>query len=94
MGRLTKAVLTTVLSLCVIFSAAPVKINANSPTVADPTKNREGYAAYLYDNTTGLPTSLQRLLTVLSGSEVTADSSDMTETHLRDMIPHQVLQAS
>ena len=56
-GRLTKAVLTTVLSLCVIFSAAPVKINANSPIVADPTKNREGYAAYLYDNTTGLPTS-------------------------------------
>ena len=57
MGRLSRAVLATVLAFCVIFASAPQKINANSPDAADPTKNREGYAAYLYDNTTGLPTS-------------------------------------
>ena len=56
-SRLAKTVLTAVLSLCVFFSAVPASVTANSPDASDPTKNREGYAAYLYDNTTGLPTS-------------------------------------
>ena len=56
--RLIKAVLGMVLSLSVIFSVFPVNLNADGGNgVADPTENREGYAAYLYDNTTGLPTS-------------------------------------
>ena len=58
-GRFLKAVLGMVLSLCVLFTAAPVIVNADGepPHVADPTGKHEGYAAFLYDNTTGLPTS-------------------------------------
>ncbi len=57
-GRLLKAVLGMVLSLCVVFSAAPGLLRADDDThIADPTGKREEYAAYLYDNTTGLPTS-------------------------------------
>lgn len=58
-GRFLKAVLGMVLSVCVLFTAAPVIVNADGepPHVADPTGKHEGYAAFLYDNTTGLPTS-------------------------------------
>ena len=52
-----KAVFGMVLMLCVFFSAAPANLNADGKGAADPTGNREGYAAFLYDNTTGLPTS-------------------------------------
>ena len=57
-GRVIKAVLGMVLSLCVLFSAAPVIVNADGePPIVDPVGNHEGFAAFLYDNTTGLPTS-------------------------------------
>ena len=57
-GRFLKAVLGMVLSLCVLITAAPVIVNADGePHVVDPTGKKEGYAAFLYDNTTGLPTS-------------------------------------
>ena len=57
-GRFLKAVLGMVLSLCVLITAAPVIVNADGePHVVDPTGKNEGYAAFLYDNTTGLPTS-------------------------------------
>lgn len=47
-----------VLSLCVLITAAPVIVNADGePHVVDPTGKNEDYAAFLYDNTTGLPTS-------------------------------------
>ena len=53
-----KAVLGMVLSFSVLFSAFPVNLSADGDNgLVDPTENREGYAAYLYDNTTGLPTS-------------------------------------
>ncbi|MBR3142513.1 MAG: hypothetical protein IKF09_05090, partial [Clostridiales bacterium] len=47
-----KAVLGMVLSFSVLFSAFPVNLSADGDNgLVDPTENREGYAAYLYDNT-------------------------------------------
>lgn len=55
--KLVKAVLGMALAFCVLLSSAPVLLRADDNISADPVENREGYAAYLYDNTTGLPTS-------------------------------------
>lgn len=55
--RLAEAVLGMVLSLCVLLSAFPADLNADVRDAADSTGKHEGYAAFLYDNTTGLPTS-------------------------------------
>ncbi|MBR2550173.1 MAG: histidine kinase, partial [Clostridiales bacterium] len=57
MTKIMKTVLVTVMSFCVLLSASPVLVNADGGNNVDPTENMEGYAAYLYDNTTGLPTS-------------------------------------
>jgi len=56
-GGLIKTVFTAVLAVIVVFTAVPFSLNADNRFVADPTGRRDGYAAYLYDNTTGLPTS-------------------------------------
>ena len=57
MTKIMKTVLVTVMSVCVLLSASPVLVNADGGKNIDPSENMEGYAAYLYDNTTGLPTS-------------------------------------
>lgn len=63
-GQVFKAVLGMVLSLCVLIAAAPVIVNADGePHVVDPTGKSEGYAAFLYDNTTGLPSASVRSFT-------------------------------
>ena len=55
MTGLVKTVIAAALSVCVLFSCVPQIVNADKKS-DDPTENREGFAAYLYDNTTGLPT--------------------------------------
>ena len=52
-----KAVLGIVLSLFVLVNAAPCPLRADDSFFVDSSGKKEGYAAYLYDNTTGLPTS-------------------------------------
>ena len=48
---LVKTVIAAALSVCVLFSCVPQIVNADKKS-DDPTENREGFAAYLYDNTT------------------------------------------
>ena len=55
--KLAKAVLGMVLSVCVLLSVSPVILNASGNDSSDLSGKHEGYAAFLYDNTTGLPTS-------------------------------------
>ena len=57
LSKLAKAVLAMVMSLCVLFSVNPLILNADGNGDSDPSGKHEGYAAFLYDNTTGLPTS-------------------------------------
>lgn len=58
---LLKAVLGMVMAVCVLFSFTPAVVNADGngdgKNIVDPTGKHEGYAAFLYDSTTGLPTS-------------------------------------
>lgn len=53
--KLLKTVVCAVMAVCVLFACVPQIVNADKKS-DDPTENREGFAAYLYDNTTGLPT--------------------------------------
>ena len=60
--KLSKALSRTVtvmsLVFIILFGAVPVSLTADGGDfITDPTGKKEGYAAYLYDNTTGLPTS-------------------------------------
>ncbi len=60
--KLSKALSRTVtvmsLVFIMIFGAVPVSLTADGGDfITDPTGKKEGYAAFLYDNTTGLPTS-------------------------------------
>ena len=57
MSGLVKTVLGMVLAFCVLFCATPVPLYADGNGAVDPTGKKEGYASFLYDNTTGLPTS-------------------------------------
>ncbi len=43
------------MAVCVLFTCVPQIVSADKKS-NDPTENRDGFAAYLYDNTTGLPT--------------------------------------
>ena len=54
-GKLLKTVVAAVMAACVLFVCVPQIVDASKKS-DDPTENREGFAAYLYDNTTGLPT--------------------------------------
>ena len=57
-NKLLRSVLVAFLMVCVLFSCSiPLLADDDDKHVVDPTNNREGYAAYLYDNTNGLPTS-------------------------------------
>ena len=55
--KLAKAVLGMVLSVCVLLSVSPVILNAAGNDPDELTGKHEGHAAFLYDNSTGLPTS-------------------------------------
>ena len=55
--KLAKAVLGMVLSACVLLSVSPVILNAAGNDPDELTGKHEGHAAFLYDNSTGLPTS-------------------------------------
>ncbi|MCR4556730.1 MAG: HD domain-containing protein [Saccharofermentans sp.] len=57
MFRHVKTVLGMVLALGVLFCVFPLPVFADGNGVVDPTGKKEGYAAFLYDNITGLPTS-------------------------------------
>ena len=57
-NKLRKSVLAAFLSFCVLISfTVPLFADGGTPEVVDPTTGSEGYAAFLYDNTKGLPTS-------------------------------------
>ena len=61
---LIRTVIGALLAAAVIFTCVPFTLYADDDDfVADPTGKREGYAAFLYNNTTGLPTSEANAIT-------------------------------
>ncbi len=64
---LIRTVIGALLAAAVIFTCVPFTLYADDDDfVADPTGKREGYAAFLYNNTTGLPTSEANAITETS----------------------------
>ncbi len=56
-SKLFFAVSGALLTVILLLASFPMIIAADGHFVEDPTGTRDGYAAYLYDNTSGLPTS-------------------------------------
>ena len=55
LSGISRSVAAAVLTVVVLFSLIPSGIRADDRFVIDPTGKREGLAAFLYDNKTGLP---------------------------------------